>query len=84
MWHGYLCPEETGMHRISLQSHFPGIEAFERNHVENGDLSVATSGNLYIRECKDAEALTRYGRPYFRKWCGESVFRSCNLQRWME
>lgn len=61
MWHGYLCPEETGMHRISLQSHFPGIEAFERNHVENGDLSVATSGNLYIRECKDAEALTRVG-----------------------
>ncbi|MFR1111020.1 MAG: hypothetical protein ACLSDO_07810, partial [Anaerotruncus colihominis] len=26
MWHGYLCPTETGMHRLSLQSKFPGLD----------------------------------------------------------
>lgn len=61
MWHGFLCSNETGMHRISLQSRFPGVEAFEKNHVENGDLSIATSGNLYIREAVDREYLTRAG-----------------------
>lgn len=54
MWHGYLCPDETGIYRISLQSRFPGLDAFERNHVENGDLSISTSGNLYIREVPGA------------------------------
>lgn len=61
MWQGYLCPEETGMFRLSLQSRFPEREAFERNGVENGDLSIATSGNLYIREVPDNPYLTRIG-----------------------
>lgn len=61
MWHGYLCPDETGMHRLSLQSKFPGLEAFERNGVENGDLSIATSGNLYIREVGAGGCLERIG-----------------------
>lgn len=74
------------MYRISLQSHFPGIEAFERNHVENGDLSVATSGNLYIRECKDAEALTRVGMGVRISANGvvNPFSEVANLQRWME
>lgn len=61
MWHGYLCPDETGIHRISLQSKFPGLEAFEKNCVENGDLSISTSGNLYIREVPDNACFTRVG-----------------------
>lgn len=61
MWQGVLCPEETGMHRISLQSRFPDTEAFERNQVENGDLSIATSGNLYIRQKEVDGYLTRIG-----------------------
>jgi len=61
MWHGYICPDETGMHRVSLQSKFPGLDAFERNQVENGDLSLSTSGNLYIREVPENECLTRVG-----------------------
>jgi beta-glucosidase len=61
MWYGYLCPEETGFHRLSLQSRFPDLEAFERNHVENGDLSIATSGNLYIRKTGSAGAFERIG-----------------------
>lgn len=61
MWHGYLCPEETGVHRVSLQSKFPGFEAFDRNHVENGDLSISTSGNLYIRKNEETESFERIG-----------------------
>ena len=61
MWHGYLTPEETGMHRLSLQSKFPGLDAFRRNGVENGDLSISTSGNLYIREVDSGRCLERIG-----------------------
>ena len=61
MWHGYLCPKETGMHRLSLQSKFPGREAFDRNGVENGDLSISTSGNLYIRKAGKGGCLERIG-----------------------
>ena len=61
MWHGYLCPTETGMHRQSLQSKFPGLDAFRKNGVENGDLSISTSGNLYIREAGKPGSLERIG-----------------------
>lgn len=61
MWHGYLCPTETGMHRLSLQSKFPGLDAFRKNGVENGDLSISTSGNLYIREAGKPGSLERIG-----------------------
>lgn len=61
MWHGFLHPEETGEYRLSLQSRFPGTEAFERNQVENGDLSIATSGNLYLREPGTGSAFRRIG-----------------------
>lgn len=61
MWHGYLCPEETGEYRISLQSKFPGLSAFEQNRVENGDLSIATSGNLYIRQVDKEGCFARLG-----------------------
>ncbi|MDD2970721.1 MAG: glycoside hydrolase family 3 C-terminal domain-containing protein [Lachnospiraceae bacterium] len=61
MWHGYLTPKETGMFRISLQSKFPDREAFEKNHVENGDLSISTSGNLYLREVGKVGNFNRIG-----------------------
>lgn len=61
MWHGFLIPQETGEYRISLQSKFPGTDAFEKNGVENGDLSIATSGNLYIRKTEDSNCLERIG-----------------------
>lgn len=61
MWHGFLTAQETGMHRLSLQSKFPGTEAFERNGVENGDLSISTSGNLYFREAGKGAGLERVG-----------------------
>lgn len=61
MWHGYITPQETGVHRLSLQSKFPGLDKFEENQVENIDLAVSTSGNLYIRELNTNEHLTRIG-----------------------
>ena len=61
MWHGWLCPKESGMYRLSLQSRFPGTDIFEKNKVENGDLSIATSGNLYIRKAADAGYMERIG-----------------------
>lgn len=61
MWHGWLCPRESGIYRLSLQSRFPDVDAFEKNHVENGDLSIATSGNLYIRKSSDADHMVRIG-----------------------
>lgn len=61
MWHGWLCPKETGIYRLSLQSKFPDVDAFEKNKVENGDLSIATSGNLYIRKTSDTASMKRIG-----------------------
>lgn len=61
MWHGWLCPKETGMYRISLQSKFPDIDVFERNKVENADLSISTSGNLYIRKTACSIHMARVG-----------------------
>lgn len=61
MWHGFLTPEETGMFRISIQSKFPGFEAFEKNKVENGDLSISTSGNLYLRKAGEKVNFERIG-----------------------
>ncbi len=61
MWHGYVRAEETGEYRIGMQSKFPGIDAFEKNKVQNADLSVSTSGNLYIRKAPQAEGMSRIG-----------------------
>lgn len=61
MWHGYLRAEETGEYRISMQSKFPGLDAFEKNKVQNSDLSVSTSGNLYLRKTRGAEGMSRIG-----------------------
>ena len=47
---GKLLPEETGWYRLSLQTAIPGLDAYERNHIENADMAGLTSGNLYIRE----------------------------------
>ena len=61
MWHGYLTPTETGMHRLSLQSKFPDVEAFERNHIGNSDVGFNTSGNLYLRKAGSSDCLERIG-----------------------
>ncbi len=61
MWHGYLCPNETGLHRIALQSKFPGLDKFEENNIQNEDLEISTSGNLYIRQSEKSTSMTRVG-----------------------
>ncbi len=61
MWSGFLCPKETGLYRVSMQSKFPHIEEFEKNEIQNGDLDISTSGNLYIRPSENAECLRRIG-----------------------
>lgn len=61
MWHGYIRAEETGEYRLSVQSKFPGLDAFEKNQVQNADLSVSTSGNLYLRKARVDAGMTRVG-----------------------
>lgn len=46
---GELRPEETGWHRLCLQSSVPNIEAHERNNIGNRDMFCFTSGDLYIQ-----------------------------------
>lgn len=52
---GDLLPEETGWHRICLQSKLPGGEEHSRNHITNRDMFCFTSGNLYLRSDDDTK-----------------------------
>ena len=61
MWSGFLCPKETGMYRLNMQSKFPGIKEFEENKVQNSDLYISTTGNLYIRKKPENNHLERIG-----------------------
>lgn len=61
MWSGFLCPKETGMYRINMQSKFPGVREFEENNVQNSDQYISTSGNLYIRKKPENDNLERIG-----------------------
>jgi beta-glucosidase len=54
MWSGFICPEETGQYRISIQSHIPGVKEFEKNNIQSYESYVLTTGNLYIADEKDS------------------------------
>ena len=59
MWHGYICPKETGEYRLSVQSYIPGVKEFEKNNVSIGDMFISTSGNLYVKLSERDEYLSR-------------------------
>lgn len=46
-WKGQIIPPETGWYRLNVQQMVPGVDVFERNQIENSDMMLMTTGNLY-------------------------------------
>ena len=50
LWQGRLVADETGYHRLSLQTYTPGAAEYKQNIRLGREMEILTSGNLYIRE----------------------------------
>ncbi|MDR1559912.1 MAG: glycoside hydrolase family 3 C-terminal domain-containing protein [Clostridiales bacterium] len=54
LWEGAIISDETGWHRLSLQTYTPGVSEFAKNIKRGWEMEIVTSGNLYFRHAERA------------------------------